>query len=216
MTGYTLTGLATDADGNLADPRINFRSPLLTGTATLDEFLAQLTGMDAAMARDLELAPDEPARSVVHHGGPGGIPGVLVIRPVTCPSWHRIGDVLDRASVQASPPASELQMLTSALWPYSSEFMDADTGRLLDGPVGTWAQAVTRSRAGLSPVDDLDLAAKDALAGATTGFATFEEASRRVVAAVPSAVRTLITWGRLFTDPATVADLRPALYTWWE
>jgi len=32
---------------------------------------------------------------------------------------------------------------------------------------------------------------------------------------VPSAIRALLRYGELFTDPATVAQLRPALYSWW-
>jgi hypothetical protein len=39
MTGYALASLSTTAAGELDDPRINLRSPLLTGTATLDDEL---------------------------------------------------------------------------------------------------------------------------------------------------------------------------------
>jgi hypothetical protein len=216
MTGYALTGLAVDpATGRLDDPRINSASPLLTGTATLCGYLDQLTGLDAAMARGLTLAADEPSRAVVHPTGPGAIPGVLVIRPVTAPSWHRVGDVLDLASIQGAPAASRLEQLSSGLWPYSAEFMDAQTGHPIGGPISAWVRATDRRGAGPRPIDDLDAAGRDALARATTGFETFEEATRRVVPSVPSSVRTLIEWGELLNDPGVLADLRPALYTWW-
>ena len=212
LTGYALTGLTTNDRGELTDPRINTRSPLLTGQATLEGFLASLSGMDVVEHRSRELAGDEPCRAVVHHGGPGGIPGVLMIRPVSLPSWHRVGDVLDLATEAGVPSsvATRLELLPTGLWPYSSQFMDADTGRDLEAGASAWARASTSAA-----VLDLDDQSRNMMAAATTGFATAGEATRRVVPSVPSAVRALIRWGGLFTDPAVVAQLRPALYTWW-
>ena len=216
MTGYALTGLSVDNDGHLADPRVNAASPLLTGSATLTDFLAGLTGMDAAMHRDRGLAEDEPCRAVVHDGL-DGIPGVLIVRPVWLPSWHRVGDVMDRAGELGVPDAvaGRLEVLPAGLWPFSGQFMDADTGAELHGAINSWVHATYRSPAGVSLVDGLDERARDALAVATTGFASYAEASARVVPSVPSAIRALLAWGELFTDPGTIAQMRPALYTWW-
>lgn len=207
MTGYALAHLATNTDGRLVDPRVNPDSPLLTGQARLADFLEHLSGVDALTHAGPELAEDEPVRAVVHDPV-GGIPGVLMIRPAWLPSWHRVGDDLDRAG-ELGAPGARLEFLPSAMWPYSAQFMDAATGNELGEEVLAFVRAIQ------SGVPDLDDAAKDALARATTGFATFAEAERRVVAAVPSAVRALVEWGELFTEPAVVNQLRPALYTWW-
>lgn len=215
MTGYALVGLRTDADGHLDDPRINLSSPLLTGTASLAGYLAELTGVDAVLARKSDLADDEPARAVVHDAI-GGIPGVLIIRPVASPAWHRTGDVVDRASeLGTTHTTARLEPLPGGLWPFSSQFMDADTGDQMNAPVLAWVRATDVDADGASEVDGLTSVERDALAQATTGFDSFEEATRRVVPDVPSAIRTLVRWGNLFTDPATVAQMRPALYTWW-
>jgi len=81
--------------------------------------------------------------------------------------------------------------------------------------VNAWVRATTTSARGVGPVDELDGPARDAMTAALTGFATYAEAKARIVPSVPSPIRALLTWGALFTDPSTVRDLRPALYTWW-
>lgn len=205
MAGWALSGLLTDDAGNVVDPRINLASPLLTGTARLDDFRRILTGVDALNHADPRLADDEPCRSVVLDRQ------VLIVRPVWLPTWHRVGDDLDRAGEPGDPGAGgRLEYLPSALWPYSNLFMDAHTGEGLADGVEAFVRA-TRSGA----LDTMDEAARDELARATTGLPSFEQARRRVVPGVPSAVQALVTWGQLFTDPGIAHHLRPALYTWW-
>ena len=216
MTGWAVSGLETDPAGSLVDPRVNARSPLLTGTARLVDFVATLSGFDAAMHTDPALAPDEPCRAVVHDGV-NGVPGALVVRPVWLPSWHRVGDYLDRAGELGGPDqaSARLEYLPSAMWPYAGEFMDADTGAALTDGVQAWTHVVRSVGDPSSPVHDLDDLERDELARATTGFASFAEARRRVAPAVPSVVQALVRWGGLFTDPDMVHQMRPALYTWW-
>ncbi len=210
MTGWAISGLATDKQGALSDPRVNAGSPLLTGGASLTDFQSVLTGIDAVTHADPALSDDEPSRAVVHDPV-GGIPGVLVVRPVWLPSWHRVGDDIDRAAeLGTHVPAARLEFLPSAVWPYSSEFMDAVTGEDLDPPAGAFVRA-----AASADIAAMDGASRDELARSTVGFDTFEEAQRRTVPRVPSAIRALVKWGRLFHDPAMVNQLRPALYTWW-
>lgn len=205
MAGWALSGLLTDEDGQVVDPRVNTASPLLTGTARLADFRATLTGVDAVTHADPRLADDEPSRSVVLDRE------VLIVRPVWLPAWHRVGDDLDRAGELATQDeGARLEYLPSAMWPYSNLFMDAHTGAELGEEVEAFVRA-TRS----TTFDTLDDASRDDLARATTGFASLAQAQLRVAPGVPSAVRALVTWGRLFTDPSVVHQLRPALYTWW-
>lgn len=205
MAGWGLSGLMTDDDGQVIDPRVNTDSPLLTGTARLTDFQAALSGVDVVTHADPKLADDEPSRSVVLDRE------VLIVRPVWLPAWHRVGDHLDRAGELGEPEdGARLEYLPSAMWPYSNLYMDAHTGAELGEEVEAFVRA-TRS----TTFDTLDDAARDDLARATTGFASLAQAQMRVVPGVPSAVRALVTWGRLFTDPSVVHQLRPALYTWW-
>lgn len=205
MAGWALSGLLTDDDGRVVDPRVNAASPLLTGAARLADFQAALSGVDAVTHADPKLAPDEPSRAVVLDRE------VVIVRPVWLPAWHRVGDHLDRAGELGSPEdQARLEYLPAAMWPYSNLFMDSFTGAELGDGVDAFVRA-TRS----DTLNELDGAARDDLARATTGFASFAQAQMRVVPGVPSAVRALVTWGGLFTDPDVVHHLRPALYTWW-
>lgn len=206
MTGWALSGLLTSEDGTVIDPRVNTASPLLTGTARLEDFRRSLTGMDTVTHADPKLEQDEPSRAVVLDRE------VLIVRPVWLPTWHRVGDHLDRAGELGTPEDGDarLEYLPAAMWPYANLFMDAYTGAELGDEVEAFVRA-TRS----ATFDSLDEHARDELARATTGFDSFAQARLRVVPGVPSAVRALTGWGGLFTDPATVHQLRPALYTWW-
>lgn len=205
MAGWALSGLLTDPDGTVVDPRVNLGSPLLTGTARLSDFQATLSGVDAVTHADPKLADDEPVRSVVLDRE------VLVVRPVWLPAWRRVGDHLDHAGeLGTTQGGARLEYLPSAMWPYSNLFMDSFTGAELGDGVEAFVRA-TRS----DTLNELGDAARDDLARATTGFGSFAEACRRVVPGVPSAVRALAAWGQLFTDPDVVHQLRPALYTWW-
>lgn len=213
MTGYALTGLATGADGQLTDPRLNTSSPLLAGAARLDDFLGHLEGTDRVLHRGSDLADDEPARAVVHDPH-AGIPGVLVIRPVWCTQWHRVGDALDAAGEQGRREA-RLRILTEGIWPYNAQFMDAATGEVFGDQVLAWVRARADRSDPTSPVASLTDHEWDELAAASTGLASAASADARVVPAVPSAVVALVNWGRLFNDETLIRQLRPALYTWW-
>jgi hypothetical protein len=144
-----------------------------------------------------------------------GLGNVIVLRPWTCPDWHRRDDMIDAVSdtyVDGSPGAyvSHVSTLRSGLYPFAG-YMHRETGECLPHEVFPWMRADYAYTHG----DSSMTVRKLNLLSEAVGFADYDDAKDKIVPAVPDEIRDLAAYWQLFTDEHVWKQLRPLLYTYW-
>lgn len=232
MVGYGLADVAV-ADGKITDPRVNACSPLLTYDyeATTDAFLAWLDGrgdddsrVEASTLRSLTVDRADARRidplSAVVSNLEYGLPNVLCVRPMWMPDWHRSDDTIDWIEEtylgpdRQEPINPRVDVLPHGIYPYSGSYMDARTGQRLDHSVMNWIRAVSSGRADTELLDMLAMTIRPR-GGGEALFTGRADAQQHVAPSIPETIALLAEWGRLFTDPSVVLQLRPMRYVWW-
>jgi hypothetical protein len=242
MVGYGLVDVGHDGSG-ITDPRINTSSPLLSLDGTLDsyaEFLSTVAARRDPSAAAGELAWIREARagsrkyqvdpvSACLYNPDMGLPDVLCLRPVWATDWHRSDDTIDLVEEShfgpgAGDPQPRADVIPHGIWPFNGAYVDVRTGHRLSDNVMHWIRA--RS-AGRQPGDEgmwdlarairwrADTAAEVTLFDETPVFDDDLVAAAFIAPEVPVGVRLLAEWGQLFTEGATVWQLRPMRYIWW-
>lgn len=236
--GYALTDLVTD------DPRINYESPLLDWPRLEEEdpdfdapnfegYIAWLkesaaagtggfgTNMEATLLQimvDKERGTAKLTDAVIHQQE--SCPEVLLlIPPIYIHSWLRRDDSIDHAEARLQPGNgldNKLTRVDVGFGAYSNRFMDIDG----TDHSGTAAYFVQMAEGGM-PADELDPIARDIrpmdwrFDDTRQMYSNAAEASARLVPTVPTDLRRLAAYGKLFTSNEVWKQLRPVIYTYW-
>ena len=148
------------------------------------------------------------------HQGEYGIPKVLNIIPYRCrfipDDWYRYNSMLDYCEETAYFHKNEnnpnrYKFLKDAIYPYLN-YWDVRTGRIVKNEAFHFRRLVnSKAKEGF----DMQRAAEDA------GFANIKEAKKYMQPMVPRCVQLLCEFAKVFTDPATIRELRPMIYVYW-
>lgn len=239
--GYGLTDVKCNGY-ELADPRINSKSPLLDYEAktSVDDYREFLKSKNShktdgfAMEAGF-LNPDhwmgkgkKPVDifDCVTHRTEYGIPEVLCITPAwLLKDWRRYDDSIDYAlstHVYHTNPEDKVWPLDYGHYPYNGIYMDKRTGERVKDSIIMWVRMLDGGKRGRWKVkkqlrsvwDTEGRVVMDALAQAG-GFKDHEDAFENCRPVVPEEVRNLAAFGGLFTDPSVVNQLRPMIYQYW-
>jgi hypothetical protein len=220
--GYGLTDVATEG-GRITDPRINSDSCLLDetkaspgGYAGFLERMASEGNEDARMeielvamtAKEKEVSPSSLCVRAIE----GGLPNVLLVRPVGFPHWYRYDDPIDfqEEVMRDGHPDPRVVEIDGGIYPWVGTYMDVRTGERVDSTaVSIWRQIAHGDMADEEKGTALDRIAQ------VLGYADHAEAQRFVAPVVPPDVRYVCDWGGLFTGPDVWRQLRPLLYVYW-
>jgi len=168
-------------------------------------------------------------RSCVTHEDEGGLPEVLVITPFgSLSEWTRSDDNLDyyqdfsRRGDNFSEPLVEL--IDMNLYPYDAYYLNANTGEKVNiDYVNVWRRlkdkhaedkALRLTDPNIEIKNEVTDEAILALAQ-KMGFSDPEDLGKNLAQQIPESLTYLNEWGKLFTDPKYLLDLRPMIYTYW-
>ena len=170
---------------------------------------------DEAVRDDIEYEADllEKSRSVfldacvLHVPGLDG--GTMLITPPTYLSdWHRMDDDLDCAFAEDEPFQNMISYMPSGPVPFNRSWIDALTGRPLQGPAGDAA-----AKAGTERGDQAALRVR--IQGEEApAFKDPAEARDRIVPGIPREVVDLVKHLGSFLSPEQLLRLRPAKAAW--
>jgi hypothetical protein len=233
VLGYGLTDVKT-RKYNIADSRINRKSPLLNWDAdeTLDDYIEWLRvstsdpndlskgfNIDRWYFKEQEQADfdwykrtgtNRPA-DLVHHGIEYMEKNVLLIRPLFCKDWRRYDDPIDYIEENfkykdEDTMANWYREIPEGIFPYSGSFMNARTGESVKDGITLWRVMTWKN---WDKIYDLETKAIEC------GFDSVEDMKENFVPTVPECVKDLVTWGNLFTNDNVWKQLRPMIYTYW-
>ncbi|MFB7858892.1 hypothetical protein [Rhodococcus qingshengii] len=211
VMGYGLSDVVTDDSGNIADPRINTNSPLLSGKASLSayqSFLDNRIDMLAAAQEKMFLQdlPENIMGRALTWDSEHGIPDVLVLTPIAdLAKWNRYDDPLDYEEYWSSHTDMDpyFRVLRQGIYPYTM-YMDRITGERTHNSYCSW-RAISKSEN-----EKLRI-----LWAHSLGYSSVDEVNDRVVPEVPDEIRNLAEFGELFTDDDVWKQLRPMIYTYF-
>lgn len=222
--GYGLTGLQLDDRGRVIDDRINTSSILLDGDredeATVRNYVRH--GLDSdenleAILKGWHWGHMDPESidpfEAVEDFSETSLEGALLLRPVGFRDWNRHGSLLDTYDEHSHGNVMEqdrLVTLSGGIYPYSNTFMDTETCEQVGWDViGNWVFA---RNSGHNTVEHHASKALELLGWGDIGH---EGLNRRIAPMPPKEIIELAAFGKLFTDPKTVFELRPMFATFW-
>jgi hypothetical protein len=240
MLGYGLTDVKT-RKGQIADSRINSKSPLLDWDHPDRDELGYIRWIKRH--RDAEFSSDDLSgdwnldciwvteedaseydfdRSVVRQPE-YGLPNVLCIKPLGAHDWYRHASMIDWVEETwirpGTPQRDHVEVLDEGIYPYEG-WMDSRTGE----KVHIYSAVALRRAINVAKVNPdalitldqaLDVLLLPGNLPKTVPFATPDEVVQFMVPTVPREIRDMCEWGKLFKDELTWTQLRPMLYTWW-
>lgn len=225
MMGYGLTDVQLTERGRIDDPRINSSSILLDyereDEATVRNFVSSTLESDDNLETVLKgwnwghMDPEstDPFDAVVH-AYETSIPNTLILRPVGDCDWHRKGSLLDSYGEQEHNPKEQdnVRSLRGGIYPYANRFMDVTTNEVVDWyAIGDWIRAVNSDDGSAR----LEMKAFEALTKLGWGDIGHEALKKRIAPMPPEEIIELAEFGKLFTTPETVYELRPLIATFW-
>lgn len=223
--GYGLQGLEHKGS-RIVDPRINTSSVLLDHEreeeATVRHFVRS-TLKEGLTEADLESAlsgwkwghidPDSTdPMSATQYFYETSLEDTLLLRPVGNDSWTRRNDLMDVYIEQANGHEAEdhVDLLRGGMYPYENLFMDVETFEQVDwNIIGEWVRCVNSGAESFLTEMFAEEASKDLGWGALTS----EALQKRIAPMPPKEIIQLAEFGKLFTNPETVYELRPMLVT---
>lgn len=235
VLGYGLSDVKTNSSGEINDPRINAKSPLVNWRESKSK--KDLTSYLDFVAKKIDADPDDfdadfelfflraqienPSKEMpnpydtVTHEGEGGMERVLMLTPIMeLKEWQRSDDTIDYYEDHLNNPdvgSPSLKLIEGGIYPYSGAgYVNARTGEKVN-----WGG-----------LDVLKFVKKEYEAGKIAkgeyqsfieniGFESEADMDKNLCPKVPEPIKLLIEWGKLFTSPETIYQLRPYLYTYW-
>jgi hypothetical protein len=214
----------TDRRVNADSPALTYRPPATEPGPFLEYVIASRAADDphaaGCMAQLLAGSTEKvlaPADAVVHQPE-YGLSRVLLVVPPFNRDWVRYDDPIDHAEAKDVRP--RVRRLPYAPFPFDGMWMDADTGTPFvhgDGRFPALFRDLRAADRARSLAGELrgGQEALDTIAQKIVGIATWADAVRRVVPAVPDEVVAVTEWAELFTGPDVVRQMRPVIYTHW-
>ena len=225
MMGYGLVDVQLNERDKITDPRINASSILLDyereEEATVRNYVSSTLESDERLEAVLQgwhwghMDPESTDPfDAVNLLSETSVPNTLILRSVGDRDWHRRGSLLD-SYVEQEHNAKEqdhVSFLRGGIHPYSNRFMDVTTHEVVDWyAIGDWVRAVNDNK----PSERLEMAAFYALEKLGWGDIGHEALKKRIAPMPPQEIIDLAKFGKLFTTPETVFELRPMIATFW-
>lgn len=222
--GYGLRGLKSNGS-KLTDPRINTSSILLDHeneeAATVRNYVRSLM-KEGQTEDDLEnilrgwhwnhIDPDSTdPMSAVQYFYETSLEDTILLRPVGNKDWTRRNDLMDVYVEQATGFEGEdhVEMLRG-IYPYENRFMDIETFEQVKwDTIGEWIRSVNDGQ----DSSFTELFAEQAAEELGWGPLTSEALKKRIAPMPPKEIIQLAEFGKLFTNPETVYELRPMIVT---
>jgi hypothetical protein len=215
----------------LADPRINWNSPLLDlvgVTPTFGDYVRHLEAsgpFEDAELEDIGMISGELERvspyrlgQCVVHSSDYGMSNVIV-PPSYSFTWIRDDDAMDyiEAHLGEGPSTEPTLHDVPGIDPYDGRWMDKATGLELNH---NYVSGYRRALALNMDSAQHDIAARRISVARSPRpteplFPDAATAAERLTRLVPGEVRELAKLGHLFTGSGTWTSLRPVLYTYW-
>lgn len=133
---------------------------------------------------------------------------LLIIPPAHLADWSRMDDDLDCAFTEDEPVVDRITYTRSNPFSFSHLWMDALTGRTLEGPVG---DAVTRRGTDRGNQAALRVRFQG---DSNPAFTHPDEAASRIAPGIPREIVHLAQHLDSFLDPQMLLHLRPARAVW--
>lgn len=223
--GYGLRGLKHE-NSQITDPRINVSSLLLDyereEEATVRNFVRSTlkegqteANLDAALGgwhwEHMDPESTDPM-SAVQHFSETSLEDTLLLRPVGSKDWTRRNALMDVYIEQANGHEGKdhVDILRGGIYPYENRFMDTETFTQVKWDIiGEWIRAVNDNQESFIT----ELFAEEASKELGWGSLTSEALKKRIAPMPPKEIIQLAEFGKLFTNPETVYELRPMLVT---
>lgn len=235
VIGYGLTDVVPSKEKGVYrpdDPRLNPHSILFDqegewSKGAYVDFLNKKAEADDGWGEyklQAHTASDElkhwtPDQSFVYQGE-YGLPNVLLVTvPVMHSAWFRYADAIDYEESLMRPagePVNYWKPIKNGIYPYARFYMDSRTGNTLMGiePERFVYTLETLKRKLSEEARAKFLFLRDEMAH-KMGFVDAEEAERLMAPIVPDEIKNLCEFGKLFTEPKYMSQLRPILYVFW-
>lgn len=230
--GYGLTDVAKD------DSRVNWDSALLShDKLSGEDYLRWLYGrfqqerkedgwnphsLDfVSLREDVKLRQASMHDCLEHGSGDGGLPNVLLLRPLCKKAgWARYDDDIDYMTETYLAPTDcaqddHVETFQHGIFPFNGIYMDSRTGQRLKEQVMMWIRIRSSLDPDEFPLTEEKVGALDEVTGELTPFASFAEADQYIAPMPPREVTDIADYGSLFTGPLVWTQLRPLLYTYW-
>lgn len=223
--GYGLRGLK-HKDSEIVDPRVNTSSLLLDyereDEATVRNFVRSTlkdgqaeANLDAILGgwkwSHIDPESTDPM-SAVQYFSETELEDTILLRPVGNKDWTRRNDLMDVyvEQVNGHEGIDHVDILRGGIYPYENRFMDTETFTQVKwDTIGEWVRAVNNDQGS----EFIELFAEEAAKDLGWGALTSEALKKRIAPMPPQEIIQLAEFGKLFTNPETVYDLRPMIVT---
>jgi len=223
--GYGLRGLELNKSSEIVDSRINTESLLLDydreDDATVRNFVRSTlkqgqseSDLDAILKGwhwgHVDPESTDPFEAVQHFPE-SPVEDTLILRPVGEEGWTRRNSLMDVYIDQANGHEGEdhVSLLRGGIYPYENRFMDTETFTQVNWDIiGEWIRSVNNDDSSFT-----EMFAQEAAKELGWGNLTNEDLKKRIVPMPPPEIIQLAEFGKLFTNPETVYELRPMIVT---
>jgi hypothetical protein len=141
----------------------------------------------------------------------------LVITPLLhVNEWKRSDDSIDYYQNFVTNPKTGMRdtvkLIHAGIYPYEGRYIDSRDGHLIDHEYKMVWQFLSEDKNSVEESKRAEVRSETAI---KMGFASSEEVDLYMKPSVPQSIINLAECYELFTNPLTVYQLEPMIYTWW-
>lgn len=155
------------------------------------------------------------------YDGEYGLDNVWMIIPPGQSDWFRRDDIIDyveegHLGAESGRVEDRFEILQQGIWPYNGLHQNQYGERLNSTYSCAWWRYCNAVKEGVYAQEDIQdiVIVMDRIAK-EMGFKSLHDAKETMVPLIPDIIRAVCEFGNIFTDPATINQLRPMFYVYW-